>query len=93
MAKTTYNIEVAENDKAFIFNILEKYDNVKGFDNFCGALSNLLKGSVTKQNLLDMCDCVTLIDENISTEFKAIVDKSVDDVYKNYKIGKGYIKS
>ena len=40
-----------------------------------------------------MCDCVTLIDENISTEFKAIVDKSVDDVYKNYKIGKGYIKS
>lgn len=84
--KTLYSVKLSDEQKALFNSILEEYDNVEGFGRFCDAISNTIKGEVTKQNLLDMCDCVTLIDENLSEKLDPILENVCDDLYKKFVV-------
>ncbi len=81
-----YNVNISEKEKALVFQILEKHDSYKGLTNFCDSLSNLIKGEVSKANLLDMFNCITLIDESFESEFQKLIDKVSDDLYKKHVI-------
>lgn len=85
-AKTLYSVKLSDEQKALFFSILERYDNVEGFGRFCNAISNSVKGEVTKQDLLDMCDCVSLIDEDLSDKLDPILENVCDDLYKKFVV-------
>lgn len=82
MSATIYKVNLTDEQKTLVFAILDSYDNTKGYELFCDALSNLIKGTVTKKNMLDMCDCVTLIDDKFANDFDVIVEEVSDKLYK-----------
>jgi hypothetical protein len=89
--KTLYNVNLSSDDKTLFLSILGQYKSIDGFSKFCDALSNSINGKVTKQNLIDMCDCVVLIgdqtasnNDDLSYKFDIILEAVCDDVYKKY---------
>lgn len=82
MSSTIYKVVLTEKQKSLVFEILNTYDNTKGYELFCDALSNLIKGEVTKKNLLDMCDCVTLINDKFSSDFDLVIEEVSDSLYR-----------
>lgn len=82
MSATIYKVNINGEQKELVFEILSSYDSVVGYELFCDALSNLIKGEVTKSNLLDMFNCVTLIDDKFSSDFNLVIDEVADTLYK-----------
>lgn len=45
-------MKITTQDKAILWSILEKYDGIKEYDNFCDAISNLIQGKNDTASLL-----------------------------------------
>ncbi len=55
-------MKITTENKAILWSILEKYDGIKEYDNFCDAISNLIQGKGDSASLLIVYNYFTRLD-------------------------------
>ena len=70
-------MKINTENKAILWSILEKYDNISEYSNFCDTLSRLIQGKINNNDILVIYQSLLVID---------IIDREKIDSTIGYEI-------